>query len=389
VLNFGSIMIRRIKLFICIFIFALCGVAAAFSGGPVPGRTGAPDEPTCVDCHDSFELNRGSGRVDILGLPKIYTPGQRISIQVSVRQQRQKRWGFQITALDAAKRAVGQFSISDSSKTQIIMGDARSYVEHNLQGSQSTASDSMQWTFDWIAPETDAGPVTFYAAGNAANGDGSPLGDFIYTTAAQIGGPTDPVVTLTTPNGGETLKGNETFKITWSSTNATSHDILFQLNGTGDVPRTIVAGLSGSVSEFNWNVPNDFATTRGRIIIVAQGQSGRSDSDVSDRDFTITASQIKPGPSITSIEVTDKKIKTIGSGFGDGATLAVNEIGFSSPAKVKSGGTKMIQKGAAANGSTIGQLIPPGARVRLRFINPDGGITEIDFVRPSAVLSPE
>jgi hypothetical protein len=157
---------------------------------------------------------------------------------------------------------------------------------------------------------------------------------------------------------------------------------LIQLNGTGDVPKTIATGLSGSAREFSWIVPADFSTTRGRIIVVAQGVAGRSDSDTSDRDFSITPTQKIPGPIITSISVTDKKIKTKGNGFVQGATLSVNGIGFALPADIKSGGTKMIQKGTATNGSTIGQLIPPGARVRLTFTNPDGGVTEIDYLRP-------
>src|SRR5689334_6391791 len=152
-------MKQRIKLLICIFVFSLGGVAGAFSTGPVPGRTGAPDEATCVDCHDSFDLNRGPGRVDILGLPKIYTPGQRVTVHVSVRQSKQKRWGFQITALDAAGHSAGQLVITDSSNTQLIAGNDRFYVEHTQQGSRLGTPDGTDWSFDWIAPNTDLGPV--------------------------------------------------------------------------------------------------------------------------------------------------------------------------------------------------------------------------------------
>lgn len=246
-------MKNRIKLFICILVFAFGTAAGAFSGGPIPGRTGAPDEPTCVDCHDSFELNRGPGRVEILDLPKAYSLGQSIRVRVSVRQAKQKRWGFQITALDKSGRFAGQFIISDPNRTQIIAGADRMYVEHTLQGTSSATPDSAEWTFDWMPPNSDVGPVVFYAAGNAANGDDIPLGDFIYTTVAQIGGPSDPIVTLASPNGGETIKGGEVFTIAWSSTNATSHDLLLQLNGTSDIPKSIASGLAGDVQEFKWN----------------------------------------------------------------------------------------------------------------------------------------
>ncbi|MBP8137654.1 MAG: hypothetical protein KAY61_05565, partial [Candidatus Eisenbacteria bacterium] len=40
------------------------------------------------------------------------------------------------------------------------------------------------WSFDWTAPSSPAGSVTFYAAGNAANGSEEPSGDWIFTTSA-------------------------------------------------------------------------------------------------------------------------------------------------------------------------------------------------------------
>ena len=53
-----------------------------------------------------------------------------------------------------------------------------------LQGSASGTRDKNQWTFKWTAPTNDVGPITFYAAGNAANGDFSTSGDYIYTQKA-------------------------------------------------------------------------------------------------------------------------------------------------------------------------------------------------------------
>src|ERR1041385_7098079 len=38
----------------------------------------------------------------------------------------------------------------------------------------------------WKAPSQTVGRVTFYAAGNAANGNGDPSGDFIYTTSVSL-----------------------------------------------------------------------------------------------------------------------------------------------------------------------------------------------------------
>jgi len=43
-----------------------------------------------------------------------------------------------------------------------------------------------QFIFDWTAPATNVGPIVMAAAGNAADGDGSRMGDRIYLTSATV-----------------------------------------------------------------------------------------------------------------------------------------------------------------------------------------------------------
>ena len=48
----------------------------------------------------------------------------------------------------------------------------------------STFTDSagpVEWAFDWVAPDTAQGKIYFFATGNAANGNGSTAGDFIFS----------------------------------------------------------------------------------------------------------------------------------------------------------------------------------------------------------------
>jgi hypothetical protein len=47
-------------------------------------------------------------------------------------------------------------------------------------------TDSCVYQFKWTAPSSNAGKVTFYAAANAANGDGVTYGDYIYTTSLTL-----------------------------------------------------------------------------------------------------------------------------------------------------------------------------------------------------------
>ena len=54
------------------------------------------------------------------------------------------------------------------------------FIEHN----RPFGTNSINFT--WTAPATDVGPVTIYAAANAANGNNDESGDHIYTTRLQL-----------------------------------------------------------------------------------------------------------------------------------------------------------------------------------------------------------
>lgn len=157
----------------------------SLSTGPPPGVTGAPGEQTCVSCHFpavSFSEEVG-GQFTITG-PPTYTPGQTYPIQVRhvTADNTRARWGFELTAL-AGETAAGTFS-NLSTQTQTLNANGRFYIEHTLVGTFGGQMGGAQWTFNWVAPATNVGPVTFYAAGNQANNDGTSGGDEIYTAFA-------------------------------------------------------------------------------------------------------------------------------------------------------------------------------------------------------------
>src|SRR4029450_10014688 len=95
------------------------------------------------------------------------------------------RWGFELTVLDTSDEKAGDLQSTDGT-TQIINnagpGGGRQYIEHTSAGTFVGQQNGASWTFNWTAPATDVGPVTFYAAGNHANNDGNTSGDYIYRT---------------------------------------------------------------------------------------------------------------------------------------------------------------------------------------------------------------
>lgn len=165
------------------------GVVWAHSAGPTVPSTGAPPfEGTCADpaCHDSFAEDSGPGGFAIshvTSTPGEYTPGDTVDFQIHLQQTGQRRWGFQVTAINSSGDPVGTILVSEPTRTHLESGPGgRQYLTHTTLGTDSNTVDaSPGWTFKWRAPGSGAGTVTFYAAGNAANADGTSLGDYIYT----------------------------------------------------------------------------------------------------------------------------------------------------------------------------------------------------------------
>ena len=160
---------------------AIPAAALASASGPINGVTGAPGEDTCVMCHTTFPLNSGAGSLALAGIGETYTPSQPYEVSVTLADPAAMRWGFELTALNAAGATVGTFTLP-SILQQSTSGN-RTYVKHNNTGTFPGTPTSHTWQFTWTAPAAGTGPVTFYVAGNAANNNNVNTGDRIYATS--------------------------------------------------------------------------------------------------------------------------------------------------------------------------------------------------------------
>lgn len=141
------------------------------STNPPLGKTGAPGEGSCVDCHSGSTLP-ASGVVtfSFSGTNNLYIPGQ--TYDITIGKSGSSKTGFQMTALDGSDVAAGVFTAGTNSSTGSTGG--RNYIRQ----SASTGVDT--WTFQWNAPTISAGDVTFYYALNEADGLAGSNGDQIY-----------------------------------------------------------------------------------------------------------------------------------------------------------------------------------------------------------------
>ena len=175
---------------VAILLIAALAVLSAFSGGPPPQTTGAPrigtfiPERTCsqISCHIGSPVN-SEGKLEILGLPETYVPGTNYPLTVrltSAQPTGQPRWGFELTnARLSDGRGSGRLIASDLIVTPT---NNRLYVSQNFANLHLGEHGSVEWQINWTAPDTAEGPVGFYAAGNASNGNFvAGFGDLIYT----------------------------------------------------------------------------------------------------------------------------------------------------------------------------------------------------------------
>jgi len=162
----------------------------AFSSGPPPAHTNAPGEGNCTACHNSFELNSGPGNISITGLPGSYSANQEVIVSVTTFHPDGFLYGFELTAIDSTGTQAGVLVATDDVNTQLkdafVDSHPRQYIEQTFAGAFPVVFDERTWMFKWIAPASNVGPVSFYAAGNGGNGNNETTGDFIYTTSATI-----------------------------------------------------------------------------------------------------------------------------------------------------------------------------------------------------------
>jgi hypothetical protein len=170
--------------FLAVGLAAMVGAAGVrYLDGPPPRMTGGFGEANCSFCHFDNPVDDGAGEVRVTGFPERYEPGRTYRVVVEVWRPGLTAGGFQVAvryapgAADAGKQA-GELRATDS-HVAVRPADSVSYVQHTPD-QPKVRDGAMRWEFDWTAPVRAGDGLVLHAAGNAANGDNSEFGDYIY-----------------------------------------------------------------------------------------------------------------------------------------------------------------------------------------------------------------
>ena len=253
----------------------------AFASGPDPRYTAAPgDSPLAcatAGCHTGSAkggpINAAGGAVTAtFSSGSSYTPGQAITITVTVTDPVNTLHGFQMSArlgdndTDLATKQAGRFSFASGAGVFVLCDNniprtpsgncpanfPVEFIEHN-------APRTGTWTFTWTAPATNQGPVHFYVAGNAVNGDSTngPQ-DHVYTASYVLQPAGETVLPSITEARG--IEG-------WGDLTTFSSGSWLQIKGTNLT----------DVAFRQWVFPNDFSannapTSLGGVSVTVNGK---------------------------------------------------------------------------------------------------------------------
>ena len=326
-----------------LFLFIVSsGNVFAFSSGPPNEKTGAPNETTCAqaNCHTGNDLNVSGGAL-MLTIPETYIPSEVYTIVVNLSRAGQSRWGFEMTALDADGTRAGTFATDTAGNTQLSEANSKQYIKHTSAGTAQGTNDAHSWEFEWTAPDADMGPITFYAAGNASNGNLNPVGDYIYTAQSESTPPIPVVAGVSLEVVGEAALS------TADAVKGVSYTL--KVTNTGNMMDTISleasaeAGIGGSVlgtlsersieleaaasAEVTLVVKGDLLTEPGDYPITVTATS-RTDSTMT-AEVTMTTT-IEPPPVVAGVAlevVGEAALSTVDAVAGVSYTLKVTNTG--------------------------------------------------------------
>ena len=289
-----------------VLLFAVSTHSAfAFSSGPPDEKTGASNENTCAQagCHAGNDLNVSGGSL-MLTVPETYVPNEVYTIIVDLSRAGQSRWGFEMTALDADGARAGSFATDAAGNTQLSETNGKQYIKHTSVGTAQGTSDAHSWEFQWTAPDADIGPITFYTAGNASNGNFNPIDDYIYTTQSEstppipvVAGVSLEIVGDTALSTMDTVAGvNYTLKVT--NTGNMMDTIMLEASAEAGIDASLsnesVELEAGASTEVTLEVSGD-ALTPGDYPISVTATS-KTDSTMTAEVTTTTTIETPPPP---------------------------------------------------------------------------------------------
>lgn len=277
----------------------------AFSAGPPIRRAGVPVDggTDCAACHRTFAPANSDSRGFVRISAVDYTPGKKQTIRVLVYHPDAKRWGFELTARSTKDENLKAGIFTPNTLVQVKCdpsgnapcGTDREFAMHLEPATRTGADGLATFTVEWTAPDAGSGDVVFYAAGNAADGNGANSNDRTYTAnvkVSQAAAGAKPIVTSDSAvvaqgfGGGKTISPGTWIEIFGATlTNVTREWASWDFTGA-NAPK-MMEGVSVTVGgkdafvryvspgQVNVQVPDGIGV--GPVQVIVKNETGTSD----------------------------------------------------------------------------------------------------------------
>ena len=145
---------------------------------PPTGKTGAPFDGICSECHGGSNPGGFDGTVEVTGLPGTIESNTTYPLTITLTPTAGTpiRGGYQLVVVDANNANAGDLmTVNGQSGTEFF--NSREYMEH--RGAKNfTGGGPASWNFNWKSPVTAAGnSIRLYFIGNFTNGNNQDTGD--------------------------------------------------------------------------------------------------------------------------------------------------------------------------------------------------------------------
>ncbi|MFN7938041.1 MAG: choice-of-anchor V domain-containing protein [Bryobacteraceae bacterium] len=149
-------------------------IIGASQTAPPVGKTGAPGDGSCAECHSGAANNPGAIVLNVESLG--YVPNRKQTISVNIyRRNNPVLAGFQLTARLSTNGQAGSFEAGDNTLVQVK--DGIQYVSHKGPHVPDDHTNEPHFKFSWTPPGPGAGEVTFYAMAVVGEANGTPEGN--------------------------------------------------------------------------------------------------------------------------------------------------------------------------------------------------------------------
>jgi len=167
----SSYLIAFLVLFL---IVAIPSIVWSFPSNPPLGKTGAPGEGTCAQCHSG---GAGGGKIVVTSSAgSHYQPGVEQHLKVTVTDPSANAWGYEMTSVLVSKPTTGTGVFKAVDKlSDVAKQGTKSYARQF--NDQQGKTKHVTFAIDWTPPKKNVGKITLYLAGVAGNSGN----DSVYT----------------------------------------------------------------------------------------------------------------------------------------------------------------------------------------------------------------